>query len=126
MTFWCTLQILQNCEINLKNSDCQQEIKQEINSLPAECIVIIVNFIHSVLNADYAQIIERMKLAKDIVTNQKPERFGVNVIGEKQNILENIAKLSSLPRSRIDQMERFFGNIDDWNPKYIKSNLSSC
>ena len=115
--------MLQNCGFDLKNSDCLQEIRQEINSLPADCIVIIVNFIHSVLNADYAQIIERMKLAKDIVTNQKPERFGVNVIGEKQNILENIAKLSSLPRSRIDQMERFFGNIDDWNPKDIKSNL---
>ena len=81
--------MLQNCGFDLKNSDCLQEIRQEINSLPADCIVIIVNFIHSVLNADYAQIIERMKLAKDIVTNQKPERFGVNVIGEKQNILES-------------------------------------
>ena len=82
-----------------------------------------MNFIHSVLNAEYSQIIERMKLAKDIVTNQNPEKFGVNVIGEKQNILDNIDSLSSLPRSRIDQMERFFGNIDDWNPKDIKSKL---
>ena len=106
----------------MKNSDCLQEIKKEITPLPPDCIVIIVNFIQSVLNADYAQIIERMKLAKDIVTNQKPEKFGVNLIGEKQNVLEDIAKLSSLPRSRIDQMERFFGNIDDWNPKDIKSN----
>ena len=105
----------------MKNSNCQQEIKQEIVPLPDYCIVIVVNFIHSVLNADLAQIIERMKIANDIVTNQKPEKFGVNVIGEKQNVLENIARLSSLPRSRIDQMERFFGNIDDWNPKDIKS-----
>ena len=112
---------LEKChsEITTDNS-CIEQIINELEKLNSNTIVLIINYDNNILNAASDRIISMVKeSSKSVIINRFPNIYGINVIGNKADILKIFNTKDFDSFSHIDDDGTRFTEVADWKIEEI-------